>query len=418
MMSFVMIMNGTGSISYATNGYFPHGYGVTNNGLAGAGVAFPQDTLASAANPAGLVSLGTRYDAGISFFNPNRQYTVTGNPSGVPGTFGLAPGTFGSDSRWFVIPSLSANWSLHNDSSIGLAIYGHGGMNTDYSTAPGPYGSTSAGVDLSQLFIVPTYALKLASNHAIGVSPVFAYQRFEVQGLQAFSPYSSNPSSLTNNGHANSYGYGAKIGYLGKIMPQLNLGASYHSRTKMSKFSDYAGLFAEQGGFDIPSSWDLGLAYQAIPPLTFLFDVQQINYSEIKSIANPLLPNLQPGTLGNDNGSGFGWKDMTIYKVGLQWQSSEEWTWRAGYSTGNQPIPSAEMLFNIIAPGVIEQHATVGFTKNMTKDQAFNFALMRAFSKSINGPNTLEIPGQQNIELKMDQWEADFSYSWNLPDGI
>ena len=186
----------------------------------------------------------------------------------------------------------------------------------------------------------------------------------------------------------------------------------------MSKLSDYAGLFAEQGGFDIPSSWDLGLAYQAISPLTFLFDVQQINYSEVKSIANPLLPNLQPGTLGNDNGSGFGWKDMTIYKVGLQWQNSEEWIWRIGYSTGNQPIPSAEMLFNMIAPGVIEQHATVGFTKNLTKAQAFNFALMRAFSKSINGPNTLEVPGQQNIELKMDQWEADFSYSWNLPGAM
>ena len=421
LMSLVMIVGGSISISYATNGYLPQGYGTTNNGLAGAGVAFPQDTLAAATNPAGMASLGNRYDAGISFFNPNRQFTVTGNPSGAPGTFGLPPGTFGSDTRLFIIPSFGANWSLNNESSIGLSIYGQGGMNTDYNTTttpPSPFGHTPTGVDLSQLFIVPTYATKLFSNHSIGISPVLAYQRFEAKGLQAFAPYSSNPADLTNNGHADSYGYGAKIGYLGKILPQLNIGASYHSRTYMTKFSDYAGLFSGQGAFDIPSSWDAGLSYQVVPSLTFLFDVQQINYSEVKSIANPLLPNLQPGTLGNDNGAGFGWRDMTIYKLGVQWQSSEEWIWRAGYSAGNQPIPNSEMLFNIIAPGVIQQHAAVGFTKSLPNHQAFNFALVRAFSNSVSGPNTLEAPGQQNIELKMDEWEADFSYSWNLPGSI
>jgi long-chain fatty acid transport protein len=299
-----------------------------------------------------------------------------------------------------------------------LALYGHGGMNTDYnttSTPPAPFGNTPTGVDLSQLFIVPTYATKFLSHHAVGISPVFAYQRFQAQGLQAFAPYSSDSSHLSNNGYSNSYGYGAKIGYLGKILPELNFGAAYHSRTKMTKFSDYAGLFAEQGGFDIPSSWDLGLSYQVIPAVTLVFDYQQINYSEVKSIANPLRPNLQPGTLGNDNGAGFGWRDMSVYKLGVQWQSSDEWTWRAGYSTGTQPIPGSEMLFNIVAPGVIEQHATLGLTRNFSNHQALNFALMRAFSKSISGPNTLEVPGQQTIELRMDEWEADFSYSWNIP---
>jgi long-chain fatty acid transport protein len=240
-----------------------------------------------------------------------------------------------------------------------------------------------------------------------------AYQRFEAKGLQNFVPYSSSSGALTDNGHSNSYGYGIKIGYLGKILPELNFGASYQSRTKMSKFSDYAGLFAEQGGFDIPSSWDLGLSYRVVPSVTLVFDYQQINYSEVKSIANPLLPNLQTSPLGQDNGAGFGWRDMSVYKLGVQWQSSEEWTWRVGYSTGTQPIPNSEVLFNIIAPGVIEQHATIGLTKNFSNHQALNFALMRAFSKSVSG--TSPIISGQTVELKMDEWEADFSYSWNLP---
>ena len=39
-------------VAQATNGYFTHGYGTTNKGMAGAGVALPQDALTVATNPA------------------------------------------------------------------------------------------------------------------------------------------------------------------------------------------------------------------------------------------------------------------------------------------------------------------------------------------------------------------------------
>jgi hypothetical protein len=34
-----------------------------------------------------------------------------------------------------------------------------------------------------------------------------------------------------------------------------------------SEFDDYAGLFAEQGDFDIPENWNLGVSWQATPQL-------------------------------------------------------------------------------------------------------------------------------------------------------
>lgn len=103
----------------ATNGYFSHGYGVLYKGLGGAGVALPMSSLISATNPAGMVFLGNRYDVNLSIFNPNREYSVIGNPSGVPGTFGFAPGTVKSGSSWFVIPAFGANWMLAEHSSLG-----------------------------------------------------------------------------------------------------------------------------------------------------------------------------------------------------------------------------------------------------------------------------------------------------------
>ncbi len=399
--------------AYATNGYFAHGYSIKNKALAGAGVALPLDALTATTNPAGMVFVGNRVDAGLTLFMPSRKYTVRGNPSGQPGTFGLTPGTVKSGSEMFVIPSVGVNWMLNENSSAGVSIYGNGGMNTDYDTNTF-YGTTPTGIDLMQLFVTPTYSIKLSPKHAVGISAILAYQSFEASGLQAFGAFSADPTKLTNNGHDDSYGYGARIGYLGEVLPDLYLGASYQTKILMSKLDKYAGLFAEQGDFDIPSNWTVGLGYKVNPAVTLLLDVQRINYSDVNSVSNPFIPNIQTSQLGNDNGAGFGWEDMTVYKLGIQWQSSRDWTWRAGYSIGDQPIPGSEVLFNILAPGVIKQHATLGFTKAFDNNRELSASLMRAFSNSISGPNPMEVPGQQDIELEMNQWELSVGYSWKF----
>lgn len=408
--------------AYATNGYFSHGYSIKSKAMAGAGVALPLDSLAAATNPAGMAFVGNRIDVGVAFFNPNREYTVTGmptDPATVPGCppacpFGFAPGTFESDTNWFVIPSFGANKMIDNNSSVGVSVFGNGGMNTDYDTSTF-YGSSPTGVDLMQLFVVPTYALKLNPQHAVGISPIFAYQAFEAQGLEMFGMmgFSSDPSSLSNNGHDSAYGYGVRVGYLGEVMKNVFFGASYQSRIYMSEFDDYAGLFAEQGDFDIPSNWTVGLAVKPSPTVTLAVDVQKIYYEEVDSVNNPLLPNLMtPAGLGTDDGAGFGWEDMTVLKIGAQWQSNPEWTWRAGFSIADQPIPNTETMFNIIAPGVIETHATGGFTRKIGNNQEIDFSLTRAFSNSVDGTNPLD--PAQTIELKMDQWEIALGYSYKF----
>ena len=213
-------------------------------------------TQAPATNPAAMAFLGPRYDIGMEVFNPNRQFSVTGAPSGFPGTFGLAPGTVESGSKYFPIPSLGANWKVGENGTFGISAYGNGGMNTDYA-AP-VFGVAPAGVDLSQMFLAPTYAHKLGSHHALGVSAILAYQRFEAKGLQAFANFSGDAPSLTNMDHANSYGAGVRVGYLGELTDWLSLGASYQSRINMTRFDKYSGLFAEKGGFDIPQTFTGG----------------------------------------------------------------------------------------------------------------------------------------------------------------
>ena len=94
----------------ATNCYFVHGNSTASKGMAGAGVALAQESLDVAGNPAAAALLEGEYSAGIGLFSPDRSYTVSGAPSGQPGTFGLQPGTVRSESRYFPMPSLSANF--------------------------------------------------------------------------------------------------------------------------------------------------------------------------------------------------------------------------------------------------------------------------------------------------------------------
>jgi long-chain fatty acid transport protein len=142
--------------------------------------------------------------------------------------------------------------------------------------------------------------------------------------------------------------------------------------------------------------------------------VQWINYEGVRSVANDFLPNLALAPLGRDDGAGFGWHDMTVYKAGVEYQAGESWTLRGGYSYAHQPIRENELLINILAPGVMEQHVSAGVSWLFRKGQAINFAVVRAIPKSVSGPNNLEAPGYQQIELQMDQWELDLSFSFGF----
>jgi long-chain fatty acid transport protein len=400
------------STAFATNGYFSHGYGTQYKSLAGAGVGLSLNSLGAATNPASIASLGPRVDVGASMFNPNRSYTVTGNPSGYPGTFGLAPGTVESGTTSFIVPSAGVNLSLPGNSSVGLAVYGNGGMNTDYEAAT--FGMNPTGVNLMQLFVGATYAKKVMDKHSIGVTGIFAWQSFEAKGLGAFGMFSSDATSLTDNDASTATGFGVRIGYLGDILPILSVGASYQSKINMGEFSEYAGLFAEQGDFDIPANWTVGIALKATPILTIVADMQQIMYSEIKSIANPMIPNIQAAQLGTEGGAGFGWQDMTVYKIGAQLSLIPGLTLRAGYSMTEQPVPAEDVMFNILAPGVVENHVTFGVTKSILPTIKLHLAIMRAMSNSVSGANPLEAPNQQTIELQMDQWDAEVGVSISL----
>jgi long-chain fatty acid transport protein len=428
----------------ATDGYFAHGYGMKAKGMAGTSIAVAQDAFGGANNPATMAYAGNQFAIGVDLFSPHRKAERTGGAA-----FGL-DGSAESDSNYFGIPEFAYNTMFRPDVSLGVTVYGNGGMNTDYpggqlpspgacgpatgpgtgfNPAPGPYnlfcGNGRLGVDLSQLVVAPTLAWRFQPNHSIGVAPLFAYQRFKADGLQAFDTnpgLSTSPGNVTNRGYDSSTGWGVRVGYYGQLTPQFAVGATYQSKISMGNFDKYKGLFAEGGGFDIPSNWGLGIAVRPTPQWLLALDYVRINYSDAKSVNNPSALLLQCAggdastCLGGSNGAGFGWQDVDVVKIGAQYELNAQWTLRAGYNHSDNPIRSSDVTFNILAPGVMKDHATAGATWKWDAQNELTGAFMYAFKNDVQGPslinNFLPPQAQANMQEKIQMYEWSIGLQW------
>lgn len=407
-----MVLAGMATGVQATNGYFSHGYGMKAKGMGGAATTNTEDAFGGANNPATMAFAGNRFELGVELFSPPREASRSGSLSGLNGTSE-------SDSNLFPVPELGYNHMLNPNLALGVTVYGNGGMNTDYPALGGVFGNTnllggqgSLGVDLAQLIVAPTLAFKVAPNHAIGVSPLLGYQRFAATGLQAFSVVSSSPGNLTDRGHDSAFGYGVRIGYVGKITPTVTIGAAYASKMNFEEFDKYRGLFAEQGDFDIPENYNLGISWQSTPSVRLALDYQRINYNDVDSVGNSISQLLVSGQpLGSNRGPGFGWENINVWKLGMEYKYSPKWTFRAGYSHSDNPIKSSEVVFNILAPAVVENHATVGFTYTVVPNQEMTMFYMHAFKNDVTGA---DVPFGGTDRIQIYQNAVGFQYSWKM----
>jgi long-chain fatty acid transport protein len=405
------ILAGFTAQALATDGYLSSGYGIKQLGRGGTGVALPEDSLAAATNPAGMVFVGDRFDIGASYFRPVRSGSITGNqlPPGYPNVNGTYDA---SRLKNFAIPELGFNRMLGPNMSLGISMYGNGGMNTSYFTAIPLLGTSRPGVDLQQMFIAPTFAMKVSRHHAVGVSLNIGYQMFKASGLENFaSPtFSIDPARVTNRGYDATEGVGVRVGWLGEVRKDLSLGATYQSRTYMGKFSLYRGLFAEQGAFDIPANFSAGFAYSGLRKTTVAFDVERILYGDIKAIANS---GSNPALLGSNNGPGFGWHNITAPKVGVEYQLNNRLTLRGGYNHSGVPFSNTQTFFNLLAPGIVQSHATAGASWSVGRGKELSFAYFHAFARTVNGVNSIPpTAGGGNANLRMYEDSVGISFGW------
>lgn len=391
---------GAGTAANATEGYFQTGYGTIQKAQSGAGIANPEDAMSLSVNPAGLVYVGRQFEAAFTLFSPNREYTAT-NLGGFP----TAMGTVKSTQDLFLMPNMAYSSPIDAQSAWGVAIFGNGGMNTNYQA--NVFGAGQTGVNLEQMFLTAGYARKMG-DFSIGVAPVIAIQKFKATGFGFFDNpfFTAHPGSLTNNGDDYAWGAGFRAGLQWNLTKQFRVGLSGQTPIWSSKFSKYAGLFADGGSFDIPANVTVGIAYDVTPELTLMADYRHIFYGGVPAIANTGAT-LGAVPLGAHGGPGFGWKDVDVISIAAAWKATKDLTLRAGYSHNNNPIGSDQVFFNTVAPGVVTDHISAGASYAVSKNLDIDLAAAYVPKVTTTGADPFGNPGS-TIALSMSQWEASF----------
>lgn len=401
----------------ATEGYFMPGYSAPQKAQAGTGVANPEDAMTLAINPAGLASIGEELEIGVSLFSPDRKYTATGPGFVAPG--GMSSGSVASRNKFFLVPGFAYSSPIDEHSSWGVAMYANGGMNTDYpavanaSCPPGMSGvfcGGKTGVNLNQMFVSAGYAWK-SGDLSLGIAPTFALQMFEANGLGLFGMMglSSDPANLTDRGISYSYGGGIKAGAIWSVMPNLRLAVSGSTPMWMTKFTKYKGLFAGGGGFDIPANVTAGVAFDATPDVTLMVDYKHIFYGGVESVSNPMT---NPDFFGSDDGPGFGWEDVDVISAGIAWKLTPDFTLRAGYAHNNNPIDKDDVTFNILAPGVVTDHISAGFSQKLSEHSTIDFAALYVPAHSVSGIEITPMGANPNRTIKLEMYETDFTIGY------
>lgn len=407
--------------AYSGGGYFVLGYGPLAHQSGGTSTAIGLDGFAGASNPGKLSAAGERLDLGLMLFMPYRRIERSGSDT-------IYDFSSKSKNSLFFLPELGYARRISEKLSWGVAVYGNGGLNTEYrddtgvpdsnfnpqkcGSRPGNFffGCGKAGFDLLQLVVAPTLSWSFAPGHSVGVSPLLAYQHISVYGLQAFEALSAHPDDVSNQGYDSSFGAGMRVGWYGRITPWLDLGVAYSTRVYMQEFKEYRGLLAGGGSFDIPANYSVGAAFKPAKAWVIGLDFQRILYGQIRALGNGVLNSLQDPQgkpLGSDNGSGFNWSDVSVYRLGLSYAATDRLTLRGGFAYGKRPQRDESrnsVTLNLFAPNPIRQ-VTAGFTWMLDNRSDLQFAYGRYLEGTYGGPSASSefgVGGRESVKPHVD----------------
>lgn len=349
--------------AHATNGILQAGNGMVAHGLGGAGIANPSEAISGSDNPALIAGLGTQYGLGLSLFNPNRAADQ-------------GAGYVDSDSRYFLIPQGAYTAPLGRDLSWGLMVNPMGGMDTDY-----PIGGARVGVNLSGILVSPTLSYKLAPNFSAGASLLLG--TVQLKDRTAFGNLQEQAS-----------GWGVKLGLYAEPAKGMGLGVTYQPEMHMGRMDNYCATSMFAGtdcAINLPPMMGIGTRIALGSQLSLVADVIKADWSAVQAFDH------------------FGWKDQTIYKVGVELPLRSGTVVRAGFNHGQSPIDAGVLTSqpgNVLFPAVTENHLTLGIGMKLGGGKTLNGYLLHAFENEV-----VALGGAPAI--KMNQNAVGFGLNWS-----
>ncbi len=375
----------------AQMGHVMNGVGPVNQSMAGVATGTPLDAAGTLQwNPAGLRALDhDEIEFGVELLVPTTKVS-----SSVSAPMAMS-GTSESDAGDSAIPNFAFAYRVPDTRwSWGVGAFGIGGFGVDYGAStqnpillPPPNGFGTVYSQFQLLQIAPTVAYSIDEHWSIGFAPTINNAQLAVQPACFAPPDDANgdatPSYPSATHSDKSWGYGAQLGvfYAGKAW---DFGASYKSRQDFETF--HWNATDELGGprrisldLDFPAIASVGVGYRGIDRWHFGADVRYIDYEHTNGFD-------ERGFAPDFSVAGFGWDSILVAAVAAQFELTDRWSLRGGYSWNENPISDEQSTFNVPAPAVIQNHLAVGASFCGGENWCVDFAYRHGFENSIEGP--------------------------------
>lgn len=373
-------------------------------------VAYPQDSLAAANNPAIGVAIDNRLDleAFVSYWNGFT--TIKNNP--------LTSGSFQAFERSYLTaaPALGFNYHLNCNLAIGMTIYNRNYQKTTYKNPNPLLGTSQPGSEYINETISPNISYKWG-NHNVGMSLNWQIERIKVNGLQNFDNafFSDFPGHVTNKGYNYAQGVGVTLGWLWEATDTFNLALSWTPKTHMSRMKKYKGFIAQHGRLDVPQKINAGFAWKFNPCLHFAFEYEWEQWSGIKSIHNKIrgsLADFFENKLGSNTGSGFGWTDKHNFRFGVAY-AINAWILRMGGGFAGSAVKKSQTALNSLTNDVSQSFASLGATWKVSCHNELSFFLSTRFYRKVKGRNDIpDFEGGGDVALSEIKSAAGLAWSY------
>ena len=257
----------------------------------------------------------------------------------------------------------TANTSAETDNPIGTPVGIYLANRHDEKLSYGlgiytPYGNTVewpkdwAGshlvnnIELKTIYIQPTISYKLSDDYSFGFGPtiVRGNVKFNRNLSTSLVDQHGNRSNVTIKASGIT-GMGYNLGFLAKPSKELSVGISYRTKVDMRARDESADFedvptSLHNTYFDttfnadlvLPAELTLGISYELSEDTVFAFDINRTYWSAYTDL-----------DVEFDNGAGTSlnprnYKNVNIYRLGVQHVMSDDLTVRAGVYFDNSPI--------------------------------------------------------------------------------
>jgi long-chain fatty acid transport protein len=356
------------------------GVGASNMSMGGAATAQPIDISGALQwNPATVSHFNStiiKVDLGLFFSSPELSSSLPadfGN-SGLP----ALSGTTLDDRGISPMPAVAVVWgkadSRHTFGASAFGISGFGVTFPEETNLPAPspdfdptnsnpinypqefggFGRIESDYGLFQMGF--TWAYDLTENLSLGIQPTFNYATLELMPNPTANPSNFGYASADK---ASTWGYGAQFGLFYHSDNGLKLGASYKTKQKFQEFefeNTYLDGQKATSEFEMnyPSIISAGIGYSA-GNFDFAGDYRYVSYENTEGFSTS-------GWTETASVAGFGWENISIVSLGIQFKGIEKLPLRAGYTYNTNPIPDELAFFNAPATAIIQNAFQVGFS--------------------------------------------------------